>query len=367
MILYTTEHEELRAAVRRLFDRSADRASVRAVIDGPEPYDRALWRRMCDELGLAGLAVMERYGGSGYGVVELAVVLEEIGRVNLPSPYLSTVLAGRGLALTVPDAVTGPLVADIAAGRVVVAVHLDPPDSPPAVAVAGGRASGVCTHVVDGAAADLLLLSTSEGPALVRLDDRGVHRRELDTLDLTRCQARITLDQVPTRRLSGAVDEWAGRMLATAAILVAAEQLGGAQRCLEMACAHAASRCQFGRPIGAFQAVKHLCADMLVELELARAAEEHAVATAAAAAPLCDLQAAVSTARVVCSLAFQKIAADMIQVHGGIGFTWEHDAHLFYRRAYASTQLYGSLAAHREQLATHAGLGVRTDGREETQ
>jgi alkylation response protein AidB-like acyl-CoA dehydrogenase len=348
MTVYAAEHDELRSAVRRLLEKSADSAAIRATI-AAGGYDTALWRRISDELGLPGLAIAEERGGAGYGIVELAVVLEEIGRATLPSPFLSTVLAAWAVESAGPSAVAGDLLPPLAAGRQVAAVAVGA--ARPGWTFENGRVGGVLPHVPDGATADHLVLVAPGGGAVVDLHGPGVARSELETMDLTRGQARIALTDAPARPLP-APDGWAERMSALAAVMVACEQVGGAERVLEMSTAYAGERIQFGRPIGSFQAVKHLLADMLVELELARTVQQHAVGligtpgTGPAA-----LDAAARSARVACSRAFLRLTSDAIRVHGGIGYTWEHDAHLYFRRARASAVLFGGGADDLDRLA----------------
>jgi alkylation response protein AidB-like acyl-CoA dehydrogenase len=367
--IYTEEHQELRATVRRLLEKSADRAAVRATIDGLDAYDQALWARMSAELGLAGLAIAESRGGSGFGVLELSVVLEEIGRANLPSPYLSTVLAGLALTLADADDTTARLLSGIASGERIAAVHLDTGDirksrgvEPSAAGhVPGGPIvgeqvlNGTARHVLDGPTADeLVLIGPGEG-SVVDLGGDGVTVRRLAGIDLTRSHAHVTFDGAAARPITVGGD-WKDRVAALAAVLLACEQIGGAERVLEISTCYATDRIQFGRPIGSFQAVKHTLADMLIELELARAIQQDAVRLAATGAPLAELMAAASTAKVACSQAFVQLTSDMIRVHGGIGFTWEHEAHLYFRRARASARLFGDVSAHSDRIAAHVGL-----------
>lgn len=338
-MIYAQEHDELRASVRGLFE-STD--AVRTAI-GAGRFDDALWRRM-GELDLPALAIAEVHGGAGYGVVELAVVLEEIGRAALPSPFLTTVLAGLALEAAGGD----PELPGMARGDRRATVHL------------GALADGRARHVPDGDTADLLVV-IGDG-LVVDLADEGVRRTPLATMDLTRGQAHLDLDGVPARRLAlpaGAAD----RISSLAAVLVACEQIGGAERVLELSTAYAKERVQFGRPVGSFQAVKHLLADMLIELELARSAQQHAVALAAdpATAPSV-LDATARTARVACSRTFVQLTGDAIRVHGGIGYTWEHDLHLYFRRARASAALLGGGVGDADALASHAGLVPTTAG-----
>ncbi|MFC5061810.1 acyl-CoA dehydrogenase family protein [Actinomycetospora atypica] len=335
-MVYAQEHDELRASVRALVEKAGVRATIEA-----GGYDEALWRRMVD-LDLPALAIAEEDGGVGYGIVELAVVLEEIGRANLPSPFLTTVVAGLALEAGRDGALPA-----LARGDRRATVHL------------GCLVDGAARHVPDGDSADLLVL-VGDGLVVDLTDDR-VRRTPLTTMDLTRGQAHLDLHDVPARRLdlsTGAAD----RIASLAAVLVACEQIGGAERVLELSTGYARERVQFGRPIGSFQAVKHLLADMLIELELARSAQQHAVALAAdPATPPSVLDAVARTARVACSRAFTQLTGDAIRVHGGIGYTWEHDLHLYFRRARASAVLFGG-SADADALATHAGLVPTTAG-----
>ncbi|GLZ49092.1 acyl-CoA dehydrogenase [Actinomycetospora sp. NBRC 106375] len=344
MALYAPEHDDLRAAVRGLLEKAADSAAVRRTV-AAGGFDAALWQRMSGELGLAGLAIPEEHGGSGYGPVELGVVLEEIGRANLPSPYLTTVLAG--VALSTAGA-ADDLLPVVAAGERLATVSFGT-----GWTLDGDRVTGLVDHVPDGTTADRLVLVGAPGGVVVDL--AGADRRPLRTMDLTRGQARITLAGAPARPFA-APHGWAGRVGAVAAVLVACEQVGGADRVLETASAYAGERVQFGRPIGSFQAVKHLLADMLVALELARSTQQHALGLLAApGADPAAVDAAARSARVACSRAFVQISSDAIRVLGGIGYTWEHDAHLYFRRARASAALFGA-GDDLDRLATHAGL-----------
>jgi alkylation response protein AidB-like acyl-CoA dehydrogenase len=343
MSLYGPEHDELRASVRKLLGRAADSPAVRATIAGPEPFDRALWSRLSGELGLTGLAVAADYAGSGYGVTELAVVLEEIGRTSLPSPYLVTTLASLALERARPDDHTAALLRGIAAGEQVVAVHVGSPDIAPDGAV-------TARHVPDATAATHLLLAGPGGGAIVGLGDPGVTVTPLDGIDLTRGLGHVSFPAGAARPLS-VPDGWAERVGALAAVLLACEQVGGAERVLEMSVDYARNRVQFGRPIGSFQAVSHALADMLIELELARSVQQHAVRLAAGGAPLAELAPAASAAKIACSTMFEQLTSETIRIHGGIGFTWEHDAHLYFRRARTSAVLFGDIGWHAERAA----------------
>jgi alkylation response protein AidB-like acyl-CoA dehydrogenase len=347
--IYREEHDAMRASIRALLERSADSAAVRRTIDSGT-HDPLLWARMSDELGLPGMAVPEESGGSGFGVVECGAALEEIGRANLPSPLLTTTLAALAL---VHAGTADEILVSLATGKRLATVHL----GPPTWRQDAGQVSGRLEHVADGATAEHLVLVGRDEAVVVDLEGPGVRRTPLRTMDLTRPQVRIELDAAPARPLDLPVGSVA-RLGALAAVLVACEQVGGAERMLERSTAYAVERVQFGRPIGSFQAVKHLLADMLVDLELARATQQHALALAAD--PTTDgtnLDAAARTARRSCSRAFLRVTSDAIRVHGGIGFTWEHDAHLYFRRARASAVLFAPTGDD-ERLAAAAGLAA---------
>ena len=362
-LVLTAEQEELRDSVRRfLADRSPMRR-VRQVMEGPEGYDRALWERMADDLSLQGVAVPDTRGGAGFSQVEMSIVMEELGRALVPSPFLaSAVLAANALLALDDDDAQRELLPGIAAGRTVATVAFADDRGPAARATLDGgvwRLDGAKTLVLDGAHADLVLVVAQAADELgffaVEGSAAGLGRRKLAGLDLTRQLALLDFSGTPARRL--VAEDAAGALhhvLDLASVALAAEQLGGLRRCLEMSVDYAKARAQFGRPIGSFQAVKHLCADMHVAMELASSVVRYA-AWAADEAPD-ELPVAAPLARAYCSEAFFKVAADNIQVHGGIGFTWEHDAHLYYRRAKSSELLLGSLPQVREQLAERLGV-----------
>jgi alkylation response protein AidB-like acyl-CoA dehydrogenase len=367
--------------------------AVRALLDDPAGYDPAVWELMAKQLGLPGLIVGEEHGGSGAGAAEAVIALEELGAVLLPSPFLPTLLgtvavlaggraAGRilpavaagqqRLALAGADVASTGLASTGLASTGLGSTGLGSTGlastggevSATADGDGGWRLTGQVPCVLDGAGASLILVvaSTGEGPALfaVQAGAPGLTAVALETLDLTRREARLSFDAVPAE-LASDPDQaaWLTRVRALAALAVAAGSLGGIRRCLEMATGYAKERTAFGRTIGSFQAVKHMCADMLVDLECTRAAVEHAAKVADQAdesgppgeAAAAALPAACSVAKAYASDAVVRAATTLIQVHGGLGFTWEHDAHLFYRRAFSDEQLFGDAAAHRAQLA----------------
>ncbi|WP_241684137.1 acyl-CoA dehydrogenase family protein [Actinomadura sp. J1-007] len=331
-------------------------------METPEGYDPAVWARMAGELGLQGLAVPEEHGGAGFGVRELAVVFEEMGRALVCSPYLATVaLAATALSACGDGGARRDLLPGIASGETIATLV----DGASLTAREEGGAwtlSGAETYVLDGHVAGLVLAAVPYGgeTALFAVDadaaaeSGALARTVLPTVDQTRRLARLVLTDVPARRIAGDAADAVQRAYDVAAVALAAEQLGGAQRTLDMTVEYAKVRRQFGRPIGSFQAVKHRCADMFVQVESARSAVLNAAAVADEAPG--ELPAAAALAKAYCSDAYAGVAGEGIQIHGGIGFTWEHDAHLYFKRAHGSRQLFGAPDVHRERLAALAGI-----------
>jgi alkylation response protein AidB-like acyl-CoA dehydrogenase len=336
------------------------------LMETDEGYDAAVWQQMAEQLGLQGMAVPEEYGGSGFGFVELVAVLEEMGRALLCAPYFSSVvLAATALIESGDDGAQKDLLPGIADGSTIATLAwVETPTRWDAETVttratqtaAGGYTlDGTKTLVVDGHIASLLLVvaEAADGPSLFAVEAAapGVTRRRLESLDMTRKLASVELSGTPGRLVAaeGNATGIVERTVRLAAVALAAEQVGAAQKCLEMSVDYAKLRVQFGRPIGSFQAIKHKCADMLLEVESARSAAYYAAWAAADASS--ELAVVAPLAKAYCSEAFANAAAEMIQIHGGIGFTWEHDAHLYYRRAKSSEQFLGSPAEHRDELA----------------
>jgi alkylation response protein AidB-like acyl-CoA dehydrogenase len=323
---FTDEQIGLRRTVRKVLELHGGIGAARRAMQSELGHDGALWSRLSGDLGLAGLIIPERLGGAGLGWVEVAAVSEELGATLAPVPFFSTVCLATSALLA-----CGPLADDalaaIARGET--------------AALVLGRAS---RHVVDGHTADLLVIADDDGVFVVRGDARGVRRRRLATVDPTRTLAEVQIDaSAPLERIGAGVD------LDLARVALAAEQVGGAQRCLDMSVEYAKVRQQFGRPIGSFQAIQHICADMFVLVESARSAAYHAAWTADH--DPAGLAAAAATAAAYCGDAFHRCAGDTIQVHGGIGFTWEHDAHLYWKRARADRALLGTPSAQRDRIA----------------
>jgi alkylation response protein AidB-like acyl-CoA dehydrogenase len=365
-LTFTEEQEALRATVRRFLAVKSPSEAVRGWMESGEGHDPVLWRQLAGQLDLQGLAVPEKYGGAGGGPVELGIVLEEMGRVLLPSPFFATVaLAGQALVASgddtarsrwLPGIADGSLTATVALAEESGSWRLDDVATAATASGGGWTLSGTKMFVIDGHSADLVLVvaRTETGPGLfaVEGDEAGMTRTPLEALDLTRRLGRIDLADTPATRVGEHTIGFPRTWLDLAVIALAAEQVGGAQACLDAAVGYAKVRVQFDRPIGSFQAIKHKCADLLLEVEAARSATRHA----AAMADTGELPTAAAVAGAYCSAAFTHAAKENIQIHGGIGFTWEHDAHLYLKRAKSSEQLFGAPAAHRARLADLAGI-----------
>jgi alkylation response protein AidB-like acyl-CoA dehydrogenase len=342
----TDDQEALRDGARELLDGLASSTRVRAVVDAGGGWDAELWRAMRDQ-GWAGVAVPETHGGLGLGTVEVSVLLEEIGRHAAPAPFAPTVLAlGALVAAGQDDRVAALLeggVACVAWSRRTDAVQADP-------AGQGWRLRGRPDPVLYAPSADLALViaAAADGPGVFVLDLDDDHRVPAEpAMDRTRELGWLRFEDAAATRLDGVTVD---AVLDHGAAYAAAEMLGGADRVLTMAVDYAKERVQFGRPIGSFQAVKHRCADMLVDVEGMRSSVYWAAWCLSADDP--DRSVAASTAKIWCSDASKRVMASGLQVHGGIGFTWEHDLHLFLKRAQLDQVSFGDAAAHRERLAS---------------
>lgn len=367
------ELADLRVMVREFLAEHSGEEAVRKVAEDPDRlgYDPQVWSQMAEQLGLMQLAVPERFGGDGFGFPELRVVLEEMGAALLCSPFVpSVVFAAQSLlasgdeqacARYLPGIGAGTTVATLAVAEETGSWDAEAGDTAAVPDNAGGwRISGTKSFVPHAGAADLLLVvaRTPRGPSLFAVERGavGLAVRPLETLDGTRPLGEVFLADTPAV-LVGAAGGAAGslpRVLDLGGLALAAEQVGGLRRCLEMSVAYAKERVQFGRPIGSFQAIKHKLADMLVRAELADAATEAACAAVAEHRP--DASSAAVAAYITASEAFEHIAAETIQVHGGIGFTWEHPAHLYFRRARAAQNLFGGPTAAHHRLLERMGI-----------
>ncbi|HSZ41919.1 MAG TPA: acyl-CoA dehydrogenase family protein [Trebonia sp.] len=374
------EHEELRASVRRFLADHAPLARVRELMDTDDGLDRAVWDQAGQQLGLQGLAIPEAYGGAGFTFAEQAIALEELGAALYTGPYLaSAVLAATALLSSNDEGARRDLLPSIATGETIATLAFTEDDgswdltASATTAVkdgAGWRLDGHKSFVLDGAAAGLILVvaGTDAGLSLFAVESGagesgavepgtgGLTRATLPALDQTRKLGRLEFAGV-SGRLIGSPGDAAGvldRTLDTAAIALAAEQLGGAQRALDMAVEYAKIRHQFGRPIGSFQTIKHRCADLLLEVESLRSAVSYAAAAVSGSPE--EIPVLASLLKAYASETYFHVAAENIQIHGGIGFTWEHDAHLYFKRAKSSELFLGDGAYHRERLATRIGL-----------
>lgn len=358
-----SEHEELREVVRALLRKHADHEQVRSAVNSDLGYAPDLWRRLNSELEVGQLAVPEALGGHGYGVRELGVLLEETAAALLPEPFLaSSVLGVQALAAADdPGAVDDLLTAASAGERVVTVASLDSAVTAKVGATPGGHnwtATGSAQRVLQGTSADAIVVPASapEGVVLLVVDTAAARVAPLEGIDLTRRLADVTFDGAPARLLVGprnAPDAVARlRLLSQAA--VASEHAGIAAELLDRTCEYVGEREQFGRPIGSFQAVKHRLADVLVAVERARSAARYAAAQLDEGVEVAELAVAVAAA--VCSDAALHAAQEAIQLHGGIGFTWEHRAHYYYRRVLGDEGLFGSSRAARGRVADLVGV-----------
>jgi alkylation response protein AidB-like acyl-CoA dehydrogenase len=367
---FSDEQDELRRSVKRFLDDKSPEAEVRRLMETTEGYDPAVWTQMAEQLGLQSLTIPEEYGGSGFTYVELIVVLEEMGAALLCAPFFSTMALGANAILTSGDTKAMEyLLPGVAAGETIATLAFTEDTglwdtagvTLAATPVADGWSlDGHKSFVTDGHLADLILVAgrTPAGLSLfgVKGDARGLTRMPLATMDQTRKQARLEFAGTPAWLIGtdGGAEPGLSKTLDLAAVALAAEQVGGAQRCLDSSVEYAKTRMQFGRPIGSFQAIKHRCADMLLAVESARSAAYYA--GWAAAEDSDELAVVASLAKSYCSEAYFHAAAETIQIHGGIGFTWEHPAHLYFKRAKSSELMLGDPTYHRELLAQRIGI-----------
>jgi alkylation response protein AidB-like acyl-CoA dehydrogenase len=369
----TPEQEMLRDSARGFLTAKVGTGIVRRLMETDSGFDEALWAEMAQQ-GWQAMAIPEEHGGAGFTMFELGVLMEEMGRALTPAPFLSSVVLGaNAFLLAGSEEQRAEHLPAIAAGEERVALAVQEPAARWSAAevtmTARGDGTGVVldgekSYVLDGHTAHTLLVAArnAEGGVdlfVVPADATGVSAMRLETLDMTRKQAAVTFDGVQvaaTARLGepGAGGRALGPLLDLAVTALAFEQVGGAERCMEMSVGYAKDRIQFGRPIGSFQAIKHMCADMLVEVEAARSAAYYA--GWAASTGDADFVVAAPLAKARCSTAYLSVAAETIQVHGGIGFTWEHDAHLYFKRAKTDELLFGDPTTWRAALGDRIGL-----------
>ena len=361
---FSDEQKQLRDEARKFLSEQCPPKAVRAVLDGKVAYDKGLWKALA-EMGFLGVAIPESYGGTGAGHLELCVIAEEMGRALAPVPFSSTVyLAAEALLLAGTEAQKQKWLPAIARGDAIGTLALfegkgNPRQEAIKLSASGGTLNGIKKPVPDGAIADFAIVAARTGSSgretdislfLVDLKSEGVEARDLTNLDPTHGQAELTFKNCKAEPLGRVNEGWSiiTQVLDRAAVLTAFEQVGGADRALEMGRDYALDRIAFGRPIGSFQAVKHMLADMYVSATLARSNCYYgawALSTNAS-----ELPEAAAAARISATQAFQHCAKNNIQVHGGMGFTWEFDCHMYYRRANATALGLGSLSYWEDAL-----------------
>jgi alkylation response protein AidB-like acyl-CoA dehydrogenase len=367
---FTDEQEELRKTVRAFLEAKSPETAVREQMETENGFDQAVWSQMAEQMGLQGLHIPEEYGGSGFSQIELGIVLEEMGRSLLCAPFFSTVvLAANTLIQSGDDEAKKTYLPGIASGETIATVAFTEPSGKwdesgiTLEATADGDGftlTGEKSFVLDGHAANLIIVAarTGKGVSLFAVDGdaSGLTRTSLSTMDQTRKQAKLEFSSTPAKLIGTEGEGWnvLSTVLDLVAVGLAAEQVGGAQFVLEMAVQYAKDRVQFGRPIGSFQAIKHKCADMLLEVESAKSAAYYGMWCASEMND--ELPSVASLAKAYCSEAYFHATAENIQIHGGIGFTWEHPAHLYFKRAKSSELLFGDPTYHREQLAQRIGI-----------
>ena len=366
---FTEEQELLRQSAADFLNNECPMSYVRQMMEDERGYADALWQKMA-ELGWMGLILPEQYGGSGLSLIDMVVVLEEMGRVVLPGPFFSTVVLGGGaIAEAGSEEQKQQLLPRLASGQLKTTLAVLEDNARwdaegvrlRAEQFSGGyRLSGVKLFVPDAHVADMIVCAarTAEGFGLFLVDRQqaGVSISLLKTMDQTRKLCELRLDKVelgPDALLGSPRLDWdrLGQTLDRSKVALCAEMVGGAQRVLDMSVEYAKIREQFGRPIGSFQAIQHKCADMLVQVESAKSATYYAAWAVSNAAP--DAALASAMAKAYCSDAYRKVSADGIQVHGGIGFTWEHDLHIYFKRAKGSEVTFGDATWNRELVAQH--------------
>lgn len=361
---FTDEIVELRSMVREFCEEFSGESVVRTTMESEAGHNPVLWRRLGTELGVLGLAVPESYGGDDVGLVAQAVVVDELGAALVCGPVLGTLALAMPALCTIsdedakndllPSLCSGERIATLAAplaegslDTAAVSVTATPDGD-------GWTLSGAVAQVPDGGTADtILVVATADSPALFAVDAgaAGLTRTPLTTLDLTRRQASVAFDSTPARLLATGDEAQAAceRAALVAAVLLAVESVGGSQRMLDVTVAHVSTRKQFGQPVGAFQAVKHRCANMLIAVETARSAAYHGAWALQDGTD--DPRLAASLAKAVASETYSSVTAAAIQLHGGIGFTWEGSPHLYFKRATTDALTVGTATQHLDRVA----------------
>lgn len=363
MTISVSERAELRSAVGELLADKCTEQDVRRVMTTDEGFDRDLWRQLAEQ-GVLGMLVDEEHGGLGFGALELEAVAEETGAALLPAPFISSAVLTIALVQAAGTAEDRKrLLPGLADGTAIGTVAITgkagtwTPDGVGVRADADGRLTGEAHYVTWGQVADVLLVVARTGDGVgvfeVAPDAEGFTRTAATVFDPTVRLSTFTFEATPARRLGSAGWEAVQRALDHAVIASAGEQVGGARRIFDITIEYLKTRVQFGRQIGSFQALKHMAADLLLELENATSAAQHAAAEQAAGSD--GAAGAIALAGFTCAEAYEQIAMSSIQMHGGIGFTWEHPAHLYVRRARTGLQLFGGPRLHRERYLVSKG------------
>ncbi|WP_236794733.1 acyl-CoA dehydrogenase family protein [Amycolatopsis sp. GM8] len=368
-LVYTTEQVELAEAVRRFVAERAPLSVVREVAGREAPFDVPLWRALSDELGLTGVIVPAKYGGAGGSVADLTVALRELGAGLVPSPLVASgVLAATALLASVDEDLKFTWLPRIADGSVIGALAVSEPEVEPWVPArprtvvtgdgSGLRVSGRKSAVLNGPEADILLVHAADGGEaglyLVEASAPGVVVERAKSIDPTRSLATVTFEECLAVPVAGDAAEILGRVVDATNLALVAEQVGAIKACLAMTVEYAQDRFTFGQPIGAYQGVKHKLADLYTSSALADAALR--TATEAADQDSAELVLAAASARALTSPAYVRAAMTTMLLHGGLGFTWEHDAHFFYKNAIAGNVLFGGAAYQLERVATSLSL-----------
>lgn len=366
----TEDQELIRSTARQFLDDRLGLPIVRDLMMTDVGFERGMWKEMAD-LGWTGLAISEEFGGAGYGLTEVSVLMEEMGRTVTPGPFLaSSILATTAIQNAGTDAQQSEWLPGLASGETIgtIAFFEGPRDwlmsriATQALPSGDGWViDGVKGYVLDGHLADLMVVAARIGEEVglfvIETDGRGVEINQTPVLDPTRRQAEVRLSDVRVGSQAllggGPSPDAIRRTLLVGTTALASEQVGGAQQCLEMSVEYAKTRHQFGRPIGSFQAIKHRCAEMLMKVESAKSAAYHA---ARVADDQGEFTLASHLAGSVSSESYVWAAAETIQIHGGVGFTWEHDAHLYLKRAKASSLVLGDPRFHRDRLGRTLGI-----------
>ncbi len=372
---FTDEQDEFRRTIRRFLEDTSPPSEVRRLMETDVGFDPSIWAKLCGTMGLSGIAIPEEYGGQGFGFIELALTLEEMGRSLLCAPYFASTLCAANAILNagteaqkkrlLPGIASGETIGTLAVAEASGAWNADAVSTTAKRVGDSFRLDGVKSFVVDGHAADCVVVVAREPGSrgsdglsffVVTGEADGLRRRLLTSLDPTRKLAELSFEGVSADLLGehGAGAEPLSRTLDQAAIGLANEMIGGAQKVLETAVEYAKTRIQFGRPIGSFQAIKHRCADLLLEVENAKSAAYYAAAAEFEGDE--DISALACLAKATCSDAYCRAATASIQIHGGVGFTWENDTHLYFKRARSSEAFLGTPDHHREQLLRHWGI-----------